>query len=126
MRISDWSSDVCSSDLLEPDSHVRLHEAARRGLTRVLCPSFIASTAGHPFWAHVARQATASRDDADVLDATGPYFLTGCHDSFPGQSAPRLLPAATLYPADKYDCWSGRVHDLRRKRVVGGKKLAAL
>src|SRR5690606_15251175 len=63
-------------------------------------------------WAHVARRATASRDDADVLDATGPYFLTGCHDSYLDRSELRLIPAATLYPVDKDDCWSGRVHDL--------------
>src|SRR3546814_8312535 len=30
MRISDWSSDVCSSDLIEPD-------ARRRGLLRLSC-----------------------------------------------------------------------------------------
>src|SRR3546814_4910942 len=30
MRISDWSSDVCSSDLLEPDAAKRLRQAELR------------------------------------------------------------------------------------------------
>src|SRR3546814_9431984 len=32
MRISDWSSDVCSSDLLHRQRRVRLRDAADRGL----------------------------------------------------------------------------------------------
>src|SRR3546814_13248251 len=30
MRISDWSSDVCSSDLRDPDPHERLGEGRER------------------------------------------------------------------------------------------------
>src|SRR3546814_8695003 len=38
MRISDWSSDVCSSDLREPwslQAHVRSRSTRREGLSRV-------------------------------------------------------------------------------------------
>lgn len=106
---------------IEPESHSRLDAARRRRLPRVLCPSLLASVPGHPFWSRLARQAIAARDAADVLDATGPYLLTSAHAGYPGAAATRLLPAELVYPADKDDCWSGRIHDLEfRDRVTRG------
>src|SRR5579872_3859190 len=34
----------------EPDAHVASPTWAGRGLTQILCPSFIGSAPGHPFW----------------------------------------------------------------------------
>lgn len=96
----------------EPESHLGLDKAARRGLARILCPSVIASVPGHPFWHHVIEHIVAARDEADVLDATGPFLLTRACDSFPEPRRLTVLPSHVFYPVDKDDCWKGRVYDL--------------
>lgn len=97
---------------VEPDSHLALDKAVRRGLTRILCPSVIASVPGHPFWRHLLARIVEARDEEDVLDATGPFLLTRAWDSFPDRDRVTLLPPHRFYPVDKDDCWQGRVFDL--------------
>lgn len=96
----------------EPASHLALDKAVRRGLTRILCPSVIASVPGHPFWHHVVGHIVAARDEEDVLDATGPFLMTRACDSFGEPHRLTVLPPHVFYPADKDDCWKGRVFDL--------------
>ncbi|HYD70561.1 glycosyltransferase [Azospirillum sp.] len=98
---------------LEPESHLALEKAAVRGMTRILCPSLIASVPGHPFWDHVVEQLRRHAHEADVLDATGPFLLTRALDGFADPGSVTLLPSHLVYPADKVDCWEGRLFDIR-------------
>ena len=102
---------------LEPAEHGRLAKAVERGLPRILCPSFLASVPGHPFWDHLLDRLVEARTFADVLDATGPFLLTRAHADYEwarhedGAAAVTVLPPELLYPVTKEDCWSGRLFD---------------
>ncbi|HEX4766820.1 MAG TPA: glycosyltransferase [Lichenihabitans sp.] len=97
---------------IEPDTHAALEAPRRRSLARILCPSLIASAPGHPFWDAVIATLVASRDAADVLDATGPFLLTRVYEAFPEKSSVRLLSPDLIYPADKTEIGGGRLFDL--------------
>ncbi|WP_029008558.1 glycosyltransferase [Azospirillum halopraeferens] len=99
---------------LEPDSHLDLDKTARTGLTRLLCPSLIASVPGHAFWNDVVAALHRSAGAADVLDATGPYLLTRTYEAYTGPDPVTLLPARLVYPADKVECLEGRLFDIER------------
>ncbi len=102
---------------LEPEEHGGLAKAVERGLPRILCPSFLASVPGHPFWDHLLDRLVEARSCADVLDATGPFLLTRAHADYEwarhedGAAAVTVLPPELLYPVTKEDCWSGRLFD---------------
>jgi glycosyltransferase involved in cell wall biosynthesis len=98
---------------LEPEEHGRLAKAAERGLPRILCPSFLASVPGHPFWDHLLARLVEARQCGDVLDATGPFLLTRAHAGYAGEgpAAVTVLAPELLYPVTKDDCWSGRLFD---------------
>lgn len=100
---------------LEPEEHGRLAKAVERGLPRILCPSFLASVPGHPFWDHLLNRLVEARHCADVLDATGPFLLTRAHAGYGHEgkdgAAVTVLPSELLYPVTKEDCWSGRLFD---------------
>lgn len=101
----------------EPEEHGRLAKATERGLPRILCPSFLASVPGHPFWDHLLARLVEARHCGDVLDATGPFLLTRAHAAYEGAryedgpAAVTVLPPELLYPVTKDDCWSGRLFD---------------
>jgi hypothetical protein len=100
--------DGCSLAIgLEPDAHVALDKAKVRGMTRILCPSLIASEPGHPFWDHVRAHLIAASEAKDVLDATGPFLLTRALDDFAAPDTVRVLAARDVYPVDKERCWDG-------------------
>ncbi|WP_244433849.1 glycosyltransferase [Azospirillum sp. B506] len=98
---------------LEPEEHGRLAKAVERGLPRILCPSFLASVPGHPFWDHLLDRLVEAQHRPDVLDATGPFLLTRAHASYEGegQAAVTVLPPELLYPVTKEECWAGRLFD---------------
>ncbi|CAO3441320.1 glycosyltransferase [Azospirillum endophyticum] len=98
---------------LEPEAHGRLAKAAERGLPRILCPTFLASVPGHPFWDHLLSRLVEARQCPDVLDATGPFLLTRAHASYEGEGpdAVTVLPSELLYPVTKEECWNGRLFD---------------
>ncbi|MGQ9371117.1 glycosyltransferase [Azospirillum sp. ST 5-10] len=98
---------------LEPDSHLALDKAVRAGMTRILCPSLIASVPGHGFWDHVVGALRRNAGADDVLDATGPFLLTRAYDSYAAPETITLLPAHAVYPVDKMACWQGRLFDIR-------------
>ncbi|ALG75603.1 hypothetical protein VY88_28910 [Azospirillum thiophilum] len=95
----------------EPEEHGRLAKAAERGLPRILCPSFLASVPGHPFWDHLLSRLVEARHCPDVLDATGPFLLTRAHATYEGEGRVTVLAPERLYPVTKDDCWSGRLFD---------------
>jgi len=97
---------------LEPDEHQAEERVRESGLARILCPSFIASIPGHPFWAHVRQSAAAAFGKGDVLDQTGPFLLTRAFETYEARGQITLLPAAQLYPFHKNQCWDESVCDL--------------
>ncbi|HEX8532534.1 MAG TPA: glycosyltransferase, partial [Allosphingosinicella sp.] len=96
----------------EPQEHLALAKAAASGLSRILCPTFIASIPGHLFWDHLLGRLQEARDHEDVLDSTGPFVLTRAYESFASPSSLSVLPPSELYPVDRERCDSGQVFDL--------------
>ncbi|MGQ9365932.1 glycosyltransferase [Azospirillum sp. A39] len=103
---------------LEPESHLALGKAAARGMSKILCPSLIASAPEHGFWDHVLSHVRRHAGEADVLDATGPFLLTRAFDDYRGADPVTLLAPASVYPADKEECWQGRLLDVERWEAV--------
>ena len=97
---------------VEPAAHLAYPGVAERGLSQILCPSFIASEPGHPFWRQAFGDLVAARGLADPLDATGPYMLTRAYEAYPARAQVAVLSAEQIYPIAKDNCWSGRVHDI--------------
>ncbi|MCC7271024.1 MAG: glycosyltransferase [Alphaproteobacteria bacterium] len=96
----------------EPASHDGLAHASARGLSRLVCPSFMASVPGHPFWDDVRAALPAASRIVHVLDATGPFFLTRVHRDYAGTEPVTLVEPELLYPVDKQTCWSGGLFDV--------------
>ena len=65
-------------------------QAAARGFDRILFNGVMASPAGHPFWPHLLTRLVATRHARNVLDATGPYLLTGAVNSFTHPASLRI------------------------------------
>jgi hypothetical protein len=97
----------------EPDEHRGDHLVAAAGFERILCPSFIASTPGHPYWRKVREHAVAAFGKGGVLDQTGPFLLTRACDAYAGPDPVTVLPAPAIYPFTKFQCWDGGVFDLQ-------------
>src|SRR3546814_4180656 len=81
MRISDWSSDVCSSDLVEK-THIVVDEWLRTGEPGVYA---IGDVVGPPWLAHKAShegvvcvEKIAGRNDVHPLDVTNVPGCTYC------------------------------------------------
>jgi glycosyltransferase involved in cell wall biosynthesis len=100
----------------EPAAHHNQAAVQERGLNQIVCPSFIASEAGHPFWLEVfdeLRRIDPSQvlTSTDVLDATGPFLLSRVFTSNP-QHEQHLINSEQIYPFSKEDCWHGLIFDL--------------
>jgi len=100
----------------EPQAHHAQVSFQERGFSQIVCPSFIASEPGHPFWRDVAKEL--QRHDpaqvltsTDVLDATGPFLLSRVFASNP-QHQQHLIASGQIYPFSKDDCWQGLIFDL--------------
>src|SRR3546814_6241143 len=73
MRISDWSSDVCSSDLTDPSFSGRGSHAVVRGRRRR------SDNGRHKAWRerlHHQRYRPSSHGESDTIDAAGPHDLS--------------------------------------------------
>ncbi|WP_413440376.1 glycosyltransferase [Synechococcus sp. MIT S1220] len=99
----------------EPAIHHLQKNVILRGLKRVICPSFIASIPGHPFWSDVLLSLTkyppsSIKTTDDVLDATGPFLLSRVLVALPKYKQ-YLVPEGLINPFSKADCWQGLVFD---------------
>lgn len=99
----------------EPSAHQQQDSVQERGFDQIVCPSFIASEARHPFWQDVLtalRQVDPTRvlTNTDVLDATGPFLLSRVVAGQPEHER-HLLPSALIYPFSKEECWQGLIFD---------------
>ena len=100
----------------EPAAHHDQAAVQDRRLDQIVCPSFIASEAGHPFWLDVfdeLRRFDPSQvlTSNDVLDATGPFLLSRVFASSPEHNQ-HLIASEQIYPFSKDDCWHGLIFDL--------------
>lgn len=84
----------------EPAAHAH-NEIRVRNLPHLLFNGTIASPKGHVFWDHVLARLPVTGASNDVLDATGPCFLTGAQLSFPDQEALAIHPSTLFSPLDK-------------------------
>jgi len=84
---------------LEPPSHWSSH-APFRSHPWVIFNGVIASPPGHPFWARVIDRLPETRYGSDVLDSTGPCFLTGLYLGFEDKSSIALHDCQLFTPTD--------------------------
>src|SRR3546814_20485842 len=105
MRISDWSSDVCSSDLLSAASAAARSERATRPECRPCCGADIAASAGFRRCRASRRKSTAVRD--------------AVHE---GRAAPVLAPRTCGYKTrgDRNGVGEGKSVSVRV--VLGGRR----
>lgn len=97
---------------LEPDSHASGNpKFSERGLSRVLSPAWMASTPGHPFMRQALDALPGTATQVDVLDRTGPFFLTRVFQEFTAQESIRLVSADLLHPFSSEACWDGIATD---------------
>ena len=87
---------------LEPQSHVDKPAVTSRGFKRIVCNALFASVPGHPFWKHLFPFLFASRDEGNVLEASGPFVLTRAYESYAGPAPVTILPSDVLYPLDHF------------------------
>src|SRR3546814_6620106 len=88
MRISDWSSDVCSSDLDDMTAHSSIKKQAKH----------LPLTPGHPIKAAVARD---SRADANVIDMAAMADPDVAREVVENGYEP---PALEDYPSESANC----------------------
>jgi mannosyltransferase OCH1-like enzyme len=87
---------------LEPQSHVDKPAVASRGFKRIVCNALFASVPRHKFWDHLLPRMVASRDEGNVLEATGPFVLTRAIDSYSHLQDITILPSKVFYPLDHF------------------------
>lgn len=102
----------------EPQAHQMLAHIQAHAVERLLCPSFIACTPGHPLWSEIEKRLVQYHQASDPLEATGPLLLSRVYQTLSDPHAVHLLPASTLYPASKFDCWDGKLDDPEFKSAL--------
>src|SRR3546814_20660969 len=110
MRISDWSSDVCSSDLIHPSTKTvtrKPRRCARRGFF-CLPASFFAKDGYHPYQGHDDRGYRCKDDQVPETDAEHGlsilrFTARGLHPRLPDRAlhtlAHRIAHSVRLPPA---------------------------
>lgn len=99
----------------EPAIHQQQRNVLERGLSRIICPSFMASIPVHPFWEDVLAvlknyPPSSVQTSDDVLDATGPFLLSRVMEERPTYKR-YLVPETWIYPFSKAESWQGLVFD---------------
>jgi hypothetical protein len=85
----------------EPPVHWINQRIHRRGLSMMLFNGLMASPAGHPFWRFLLGRLVECRFAPGVLDATGPFVLTGSCADYPGrETGIAVYPASLFCPLD--------------------------
>jgi mannosyltransferase OCH1-like enzyme len=98
---------------LEPASHAARPGVRERGLEHIVCNAFMASVPRHQFWDHFFVCLRASKDESNVLEATGTFLLTRACDSHSFVTNITLVPAAQLYPIDNREVRTLDVETMR-------------
>ena len=100
---------------LEPDSHAARAGVRERGLRRIVCNAFMASTPQHPFWTHFFAYLRRAKDEPTVLDATGTFLLTRACDSYSAAENIVFISAAQLYPIDNEEMRNFDASTIRKR-----------
>ena len=96
----------------EPEEHEGSEKVVARGLDKILCPSFIASSPGHAFWSSVLDLIPLSARESEVLDATGPFLLSRALKALGKSADVTVLPPEIAYPFSRSDCETGNILDI--------------
>jgi mannosyltransferase OCH1-like enzyme len=91
---------------LEPAVHAEDQAVQSRGLSRIVCNAFMASTPGHAFWEHVLDLMSQCDPLGPVLDSTGVFLLSRAVESFARPEDLRIVDPELLYPITKWEVWS--------------------
>jgi mannosyltransferase OCH1-like enzyme len=87
---------------LEPQSHVEKAAVRSRGLKRIVGNALFASVPRQPFWNHLFPMLIASRNEDNVLEASGPFLLSRACETYPCQQEITILPSELFYPLDHF------------------------
>jgi UDP:flavonoid glycosyltransferase YjiC (YdhE family) len=98
--------------VLTPEPGLHSQYWRGKGFRRVISTAFMASEAGHPFWAGVKEELKRSAVQSDVMESTGPFVLTRCFERFPDRVEITLAPPETFYPVNEPECRDGTALDL--------------
>lgn len=82
-------------------AHIMGGKVAREPLDRLVCNALMASVARHPFWTHVHKRLHDERRRGDVLETTGPFFLTRAVRTFKEPDTLSIASHKLFYPIDK-------------------------
>ncbi len=85
----------------EPPSHWAGH-APRRGHPYVLFNGVMAGPKGHPFWDALVSRLVETRHAPDILDRTGPCFLTGVYLGFQDKAQVHVESCHRFTPTDSH------------------------
>ncbi|OOZ40443.1 hypothetical protein BOW53_07665 [Solemya pervernicosa gill symbiont] len=86
----------------EPEKHLEERQASARGFPYLLCNALMGSERGNGFWNHVHEVLVKQRESYTVLDATGPFMLTGAVMTVADELRPDVLLADSWSPHDKH------------------------
>ncbi len=84
----------------EPERHLKQRQSASRGLPYLLCNALMGSEAGSEFWLHVHGVLEKQGACSSVMDATGPFMLTGAVMSADEALRPDVVLADVWSPLD--------------------------
>lgn len=84
-------------------AHILRGKIKREPLDYLVCNALMASVARHPFWGHVHQMLVKERERGDVLEKTGPFFLTRAVRSFGECEDLTLESHEVFYPTVKPD-----------------------
>src|SRR3546814_3724205 len=114
MRISDWSSDVCSSDLCDP-KHLRCVQSRAR-TTAEDAPGSIADTVTNPAPINLRLCGTRREESRDSLrrrhDSTRHVFVVG--EAAPARSPPHLPSNYTAWEVGRSEEHTSELQSLMR------------
>ena len=87
---------------VEPEVHSKVKIATSRGFPFMLCNAFMGSEPGHKFWSHLHEILQRQKDCPYVLDATGPFMLTGAGLSAPADIKPDIVLSDLWSPGNSF------------------------
>ena len=87
---------------VEPEEHLSTALASCRGLPFLLCNAFMGSEPGHPFWQYLFTILQRQGSCPYVLDATGPFMLTGVGMTATPDIRPDLVLPSAWSPLNSF------------------------
>lgn len=89
----------------EPVAHTTYNRAKKRGLKRIISNAFMASTPDNRFWKYLFQELVKSKNKTGVLDATGPFFLSGTVEKYENKEDLEIISPELIYPINNQENW---------------------